>query len=73
MGFDPDRESRMDIPVSDTRAYKQFGNAVVVPVVAEIARYMKPHILRIMDLGELFERTSPAAHRKAQQLQMEVG
>lgn len=47
MGFDPDRETRMPIPVSDTRAYKQFGNAVVVPVVAEIARYMKPHVMEI--------------------------
>lgn len=26
------------IPVSDTRAYKQFGNSVVVPVIAEVAR-----------------------------------
>jgi DNA (cytosine-5)-methyltransferase 1 len=26
--------------VSDTRAYKQFGNAVVVPVVEAIARHM---------------------------------
>lgn len=28
------------IPVSDTQAYKQFGNAVVPPVVAEIGRAM---------------------------------
>lgn len=28
------------IPVSDTQAYKQFGNSVVVPVVAEIARFV---------------------------------
>ncbi len=28
------------IPVSDTRAYKQFGNSVVVPVVEAIAREM---------------------------------
>lgn len=33
------------IPVSDTQAYKQFGNSVVVPVIAEVARIMKPHIL----------------------------
>lgn len=26
------------IPVSDTQAYKQFGNSVVVPLVAEVAR-----------------------------------
>lgn len=33
------------IPVSDTRAYKQFGNSVVVPVMAEVARIMRPGIL----------------------------
>jgi DNA (cytosine-5)-methyltransferase 1 len=54
MGFDPDRNTRMQIPVSDTRAYKQFGNAVAVPVVREVARYMKPHIMRMLDPGELF-------------------
>jgi DNA (cytosine-5)-methyltransferase 1 len=32
------------IPVSDTRAYKQFGNAVVVPVIREVARIMRPFI-----------------------------
>ena len=40
MGF-PDS---FKIPVSDTRAYKQFGNAVVVPVIREVARVMKPFI-----------------------------
>lgn len=33
------------IPVSDTRAYKQFGNSVVVPLIAHVARLMKPWIL----------------------------
>jgi len=32
------------IPVSDTQAYKQFGNSVVVPVMREVARIMKPHL-----------------------------
>jgi DNA (cytosine-5)-methyltransferase 1 len=40
MGF-PDT---FKIPVSDTRAYKQFGNAVVVPVIREVARIMRPFI-----------------------------
>ncbi|ALC15321.1 DNA-cytosine methyltransferase [Desulfuromonas soudanensis] len=35
------------IPVSDTRAYKQFGNSVVSPVVNEVARIMAPHILAL--------------------------
>lgn len=29
------------IPVSDTQAYRQFGNSVCVPAVAEVARLMK--------------------------------
>lgn len=33
------------IPVSDTRAYKQFGNSVVMPAFQEIARIMKPFII----------------------------
>ena len=36
MGFPED----FDIPVSDTQAYKQFGNSVVVPAVAAAARLM---------------------------------
>lgn len=43
MGF-PDT---FRIPVSDTRAYKQFGNSVVVPVVREVARLVSPFITRL--------------------------
>lgn len=35
------------IPVSDTQAYKQFGNSVAVPVFAEVAKVMAPHILAL--------------------------
>ena len=35
------------IPVSDTQAYKQFGNSVAVPVFAEVAKLMAPHILAL--------------------------
>ena len=38
MGFDRPAEQPFKIPVSDTQAYKQFGNAVVVPVVEAVAR-----------------------------------
>jgi DNA (cytosine-5)-methyltransferase 1 len=31
--------------VSDTQAYRQFGNSVVVPAIAEVARIMKPHLV----------------------------
>lgn len=44
MGFDRPGESRFVIPVSDTQAYKQCGNAVVVPVVEAVARHMAPWI-----------------------------
>ena len=37
------------IPVSDTQAYKQFGNSVVLPVMREVARVMKPRIMELMD------------------------
>lgn len=42
MGFEKPGKSRWIIPVSDTQAYKQFGNAVVVPVVEAVARHMAP-------------------------------
>jgi len=37
------------IPVSDTQSYKQFGNSVVMPVINEIARIMKPRILTLIE------------------------
>ncbi|ADU13148.1 DNA (cytosine-5-)-methyltransferase [Asticcacaulis excentricus] len=40
MGYD----DSFRIPVSDTQAYKQFGNSVAVPVFREVARIMQPHI-----------------------------
>ena len=40
MGFPED----FIIPVSDTQAYRQFGNSVVMPVMKEVARVMTPHL-----------------------------
>jgi DNA (cytosine-5)-methyltransferase 1 len=40
MGF-PDS---FRIPVSDTQAYKQFGNSVAVPVIAAVAEAMGPYL-----------------------------
>lgn len=37
------------IPVSDTQAYRQFGNSVAVPVIREVARIMRPHILALVE------------------------
>jgi len=45
MGFDKPGHSEFRIPVSDTQAYRQFGNSVVVPVVEAVARTMRPFIL----------------------------
>ena len=43
MGF-PDT---FKIPVSDTQAYKQFGNSVVVPVISAVARHVTPHVIAL--------------------------
>jgi len=45
MGFDAPDGSGFRIPVSDTQAYRQFGNAVVVPVVRAVAAHMLPYLL----------------------------
>ena len=45
LGFDRPGEAGFEIPVSDTQSYKQFGNAVAVPVVEKIAHFMKPFII----------------------------
>jgi DNA (cytosine-5)-methyltransferase 1 len=42
MGYPDD----FKIPVSDTRAYKQFGNSVVMPVFKEVARIIRPWLVQ---------------------------
>ncbi|GAA0868625.1 DNA (cytosine-5-)-methyltransferase [Brevundimonas basaltis] len=44
MGFDAPQGNDFIIPVSDTQAYRQFGNSVVVPAVKAVAEHMKPHL-----------------------------
>jgi DNA (cytosine-5)-methyltransferase 1 len=64
MGFDQQGHPPMKIPVSDTRAYKQFGNAVAVPVIEDIAIKMKPYIMAAImdqsDAGPLFASAGTA-------------
>ena len=48
------------IPVSDTQAYRQFGNSVVVPVIASIAELMERHIVDLI--------TESKAEKKVRQL-----
>ncbi|KIS42839.1 DNA cytosine methyltransferase [Kosakonia radicincitans] len=44
MGFEKVGEQPFRIPVSDTQAYRQFGNSVVVPVFAAVAKLLEPRI-----------------------------
>ena len=44
MGFEQPGEARFRIPVSDTQAYRQFGNSVVVPVFAAVAKLLASRI-----------------------------
>jgi DNA (cytosine-5)-methyltransferase 1 len=64
MGFDAPGRPPMLIPVSDTQAYRQFGNSVAVPVVEAVARHMEPYILAARgwfenDACESFNRPHP--------------
>lgn len=47
MGFETD-EREFRIPVSDTQAYRQFGNAVVVQAVEAVARHMLPQLHQVL-------------------------
>ena len=55
MGFDKPGESNFIIPVSDTQAYKQFGNSVVVPVFQSVALLMKPYIMKAQNNLKLMQ------------------
>lgn len=44
------------IPVSDTQAYKQFGNSVAVPVIREISRIMKPYIMTMKEREKVINK-----------------
>lgn len=48
MGFDSLTGREFKIPVSDTQAYRQFGNSVVVPVVQTIAESLEPFIKEVV-------------------------
>ncbi|WP_111735570.1 DNA (cytosine-5-)-methyltransferase [Roseovarius amoyensis] len=50
MGFEKPGRTAWKIPVSDTQAYRQFGNAVVVPVVRAVAQLMQSRIFEAMEL-----------------------
>lgn len=62
MGFERGNRN-WEIPVSDTQAYKQFGNSVVVPVVEAVAEAMSPWLSQsgntapLSDLENMQEKT----------------
>ena len=60
MGFEMPGEQEFRIPVSDTQAYRQFGNAVVVPVVKAIAQHMAPYLVE-----QKAKTTQPQKREKA--------
>jgi DNA (cytosine-5)-methyltransferase 1 len=64
MGFERG-DRKWQIPVSDTQAYRQFGNAVVVPVIEYLAEAMKPHISAAVAIkrGEGREIQAPLDNR----------
>lgn len=67
MGFDKPGESDFIIPVSDTQAYKQFGNSVVVPVFEAVAKLMKPYIMKAQkaDKAQAANSSTSTKKRKA--------
>jgi DNA-methyltransferase (dcm) len=57
MGYDKAGKDTFRIPVSDTQAYKQFGNSVVVPVFEAVAKLMVPRVLE----AKALESASPTS------------
>lgn len=58
MGFDGPGESNFRIPVSDTQAYKQFGNSVAVPAVKAVAQLMRPYIVDYHEIEDELRKSA---------------
>ena len=52
MGFESPQGYQFRIPVSDTQAYRQFGNSVVVPAFTAVARLLEPKIKQAVAIRE---------------------
>lgn len=52
MGFESPQGYQFRIPVSDTQAYRQFGNSVVVPAFAAVAKLLEPKIGQAVTMRE---------------------
>lgn len=64
MGFDNKKRITV-IPVSDTQAYRQFGNAVVVPVIESIAKHMVPFLMNSLERQPSVTRKHKTLSKKA--------
>jgi len=58
MGFSELGKNNFKIPVSDTQAYKQSGNSVVVPVFKAIAKILKPKIIKAVQLQRIHKKAA---------------
>jgi len=61
MGFDRPGRPLFRIPVSDTQAYRQFGNSVAVPVVEAIAKALVAQLAEPAAVKSSTRRTASAA------------
>lgn len=52
MGFESPQGYQFRIPVSDTHAYRQFGNSVVVPAFAAVAKLLESRIKQAVTLRQ---------------------
>jgi DNA (cytosine-5)-methyltransferase 1 len=66
MGYDQPDGAAFRIPVSDTQAYKQFGNSVVVPVFSAVATLMKPAILKAVQARKQQQLKAKSNDRRTQ-------
>lgn len=67
MGYGDVVTSREDVPVSDTQAYKQFGNSVVPAVVSAVGRQCLPMIREkwLEQTGGCILKSKKARYRKS--------
>jgi len=47
------------VVVSDTQAYKQFGNSVCVPVIREIAKFLVPELIKLKNKRKPSKKVIP--------------
>lgn len=70
MGFDKPGQSGFRIPVSDTQAYKQFGNSVAVPVFEAVAKEMEARIMAAV--GKVSTSLAYSSKKKKQPRQLRL-